>query len=46
MAKLYLDDSTLDKIGREKIRQDYCGDLDGHDGERLGKFLLERLDAL
>lgn len=43
LVSCYLADPALDKAGREKIRNDYCGRLDGRAGERLGKFLLERL---
>ena len=43
MVKDYLGDPRLDAAGRRKIVEGYCGSMDGKSGERLGKFLLEKL---
>lgn len=44
LARKYLADPALDRGGRRAIVREYCGDLDGRAGERLGKFILDYLD--
>jgi len=41
---LYLEDPSLDSAGRERGRQQQCWLLDGRSGERIGQFVLERLN--
>ncbi|MDO8500056.1 MAG: CDP-glycerol glycerophosphotransferase family protein [bacterium] len=42
-VKRYLAEPSFDKEGRKKIIKEYCGDMDGSAGRRLGNFLLEKL---
>ena len=39
-AKQYLSDPSLDFAGRKKIRDEFCGPLDGKSGQRLAKIIL------
>ena len=41
----YLADPSLDAAGRERLRREFCGPLDGKSGERLGKYLLGSLKS-
>ncbi|MFY9461875.1 MAG: CDP-glycerol glycerophosphotransferase family protein [Candidatus Sungiibacteriota bacterium] len=38
-VKRYLDEPHLDEEGRKKVVREYCGEMDGGAGRRLGEFL-------
>jgi hypothetical protein len=40
----YLDDPTLDREGRERIRREQCWKLDGQSGRRIAQAVLATLD--
>ena len=40
----YLEDPGRDRDARARLRDEYCGPLDGKSGERLARYLLEALD--
>lgn len=39
----YLRDPNRDAAGRKRITDEYCGALDGKAGERLGRYLIEKV---
>jgi hypothetical protein len=41
----YLDNPKLEAEGRARIRDEQCYKLDGHSGERIGRYLIELLKA-
>lgn len=41
----YLDNPKLESEGRARIRDEQCYKLDGHSGERIGRYLIELLKA-
>ena len=43
-VKKYLENPHMDEEGLKAVAGRYCGYLDGKAGERLGKFLLEKLN--
>ena len=42
----YLDNPTLDNVGRKKIVEEQCYKLDGRAGERIGDFIKKTVDNL
>lgn len=42
-ANAYLKDPNRDAAGRKRITDEYCGALDGKAGERLGRYLIEKM---
>lgn len=43
--RAYLADPSLDRAARQEAGRVECGPTDGHAGERIGAFLLERMGA-
>lgn len=41
----YLDDPSLDREARSRIVKRFFGDVDGHAGERIGRFILGTLGS-
>lgn len=42
-VRAYLEDPSTDAAGRERIRREYCGPLDGRSGQRLADFIRSSL---